>query len=56
VLQIFAIPHGDYLASTIKNVSGALSHVLEHDQVKEALAELQARDGLIIGIGQVCLP
>lgn len=48
---IFAIPHGDYLASTIKNVSGALSHVLEHDQVKEALAELQARDGLIIGIG-----
>ncbi|HHT24476.1 MAG TPA: phosphoribosylformylglycinamidine synthase [Clostridiaceae bacterium] len=49
--SVLAIPHGDYMASTIKNISGALTSVLEQEKVKTALQELQSRDGLLIGIG-----
>ena len=49
--SILAIPHGDYLASAIKNISGAFTAVLEQEKVKEALSELRERGGLLIGIG-----
>ncbi|MGB4610310.1 MAG: phosphoribosylformylglycinamidine synthase subunit PurQ [Saccharofermentanales bacterium] len=49
--SILAIPHGDYLASAIKNISGALTAVLEQEQAKTAIQELQERGGLLIGIG-----
>ncbi|NLM20004.1 MAG: phosphoribosylformylglycinamidine synthase [Clostridiaceae bacterium] len=49
--SVLAIPHGDYMASMIKNISGALTVVLEQEKVKAALEELQKRGGLLIGIG-----
>lgn len=39
------------MASTIKNISGALTAVIEQEQIKTALQELQSRGGLLIGIG-----
>ncbi|NLW52603.1 MAG: phosphoribosylformylglycinamidine synthase [Tissierellia bacterium] len=50
-VSLFAIPHGDYLASVIKNISGLMRKILLEDEVKEALKDLVSKDGFILGIG-----
>ncbi len=50
-VSIFALAHGDYSASVIRNISGLMKFVLEDTRIKEALEELKKRQGFIIGIG-----
>jgi phosphoribosylformylglycinamidine synthase len=48
---IFALPHGDYFGSAIKNAAGALRAVLEDERIVKSLEALKARQGFILGIG-----
>lgn len=50
--QVFALAHGDYLGSVYKNAAGLLTDLLLNDKIKNALADLHARDGFILGVGQ----
>lgn len=50
-VSVFALAHGDYLASVIKNVSGLMKFILEDKKVKDSLDRLKKRNGFIIGIG-----
>ncbi|MDO5027186.1 MAG: phosphoribosylformylglycinamidine synthase subunit PurQ [Tissierellia bacterium] len=50
-VSIFALAHGDYTASVIKNISGLMRFILEDQRIKKALEQLLARKGFIIGIG-----
>lgn len=50
-VSIFALAHGDYSASVIKNISGLMKYILEDDRVKNSLNKLKSRNGFIIGIG-----
>lgn len=50
-VSIFALAHGDYSASVIKNISGLMRFILEDEKVKASLDNLKKRNGFIIGIG-----
>ena len=50
-VSVFALAHGDYLASVIKNISGLMRDILLDERVKAALERLVERKGFIIGIG-----
>lgn len=50
-VNVLAIPHGDYMASVIKNISGLILKVLEDGQVRKAIENLIERKGFVIGIG-----
>lgn len=49
--SILAIPHGDYLASVIKNISGLMRKVLSEEVVYNSIKSLIERKGFVIGIG-----
>lgn len=50
-VSVFALAHGDYLASVIKNISGLMREILLDEKVKNALDSLVERKGFIFGIG-----
>ena len=50
-VSVFAIPHGDYYGSVIKNLAGAMSRVLQDPAIQKALDALKARKGFIFGVG-----
>lgn len=50
-VSIVALPHGDYLASVIKNISGLMRKILTEDIVSKAMERLLERKGFILGFG-----
>lgn len=50
-VSILAIPHGDYQASVIRNISGVIRDILEDEKVRKAIDRLVERKGFVLGIG-----
>ena len=50
-VNLVVIPHGDYFASVIRNIAGAMSKVLHDPSVNAALKVLLERGGFLIGSG-----